>query len=151
MNATTDLRLERSFDAPRARVFDAWSNPEVLRRWWGAGPDWTSPSVEVDLRPGGAYRLSMQDPAADAVYTVGGVFIEVTPPERLVYTWRWETPGSPTDGLTTTVAVEFVEHDDGTTTVLLTHSGFADTTQRDQHGEGWGACLANLATRVFTS
>ena len=149
MSASQELTIEHTFAAPRPRVFEAWSSPEVLLRWWGAGPDWTSPAVEIDLRPGGRYRLSMTDPGAGAVYTVGGEYIEVAPPERLVYTWVWETPGSPTGDLTTLVTVEFREAPGDRTTVILTHTGFDDTDQRNRHDEGWRACLANLATRVF--
>ena len=149
MSASAKLVVEHTFAAPRARVFEAWSHPEVLRRWWGAGSDWTSPAVDVDLRPGGSYRLSMADPGAGAVYTVGGEFIEVDPPRRLVYTWAWETPGSPTEDLITLVTVEFQALDEERTTVVLTHTGFADDGQRDQHEHGWRACLANLVTRVF--
>src|SRR5215204_6352351 len=58
----TMLRVSRRFDAPRERVFDAWTNPDVLRSWWAAGPDWKTPTAEVDARPGGSYRLSMEDP-----------------------------------------------------------------------------------------
>jgi uncharacterized protein YndB with AHSA1/START domain len=149
MSPPTQLILEQTFAAPRARVFDAWSNPEVLRRWWGAGADWTAPAVEVDLRTGGRYRLSMEDPGGGRVYTVGGEYIEVAPHERLVYTWSWETPGSPTGDLTTVVTVEFVETAPDRTTVILAHTGFGDVEQRDRHDEGWRACLANLHARIF--
>lgn len=149
MNGPSELRLERTFGASRARVFEAWTHPEVLRRWWGAGPTWTSPSIDVDLRPGGRYRLAMEDPDAGAVYVVGGEYLEVSPPERLVYTWQWETPGSPSGDLTTTVTVEFHEASGDRTTVVLTHTGFADADQRDRHSEGWQACIDNLDARVL--
>lgn len=142
------LTMERTFAASRERVFAAWSDPEVMRRWWGAGPDWTSPWVEIDLRPGGRYRLAMTDPGADAEYTVGGEYVEVVPPERLVYTWAWETPGSPTGDLQTLVTVEFIDAG-GATTVRLTHTGFTDAHGRDRHATGWELCMDNLATRVF--
>ena len=70
----------------------------VLRRWWAAGPDWGTPLAEVDLRPGGRYRLSMREPGG-AVHTVGGEYLEVRRPERLVYTWAWEDePGDESGG-----------------------------------------------------
>lgn len=144
-----ELTIEHTFAATRERVFDAWSNPEVLLRWWGAGADWTGAAAQVDLRPGGRYRLSMRDPDAGAEYTVGGEYVEVVAPERLVYTWAWETPGSPTGDRETLVSVEFHEAPHGQTTVVLRHTGFADTDQRDLHDQGWRACLANLAGRVF--
>ena len=151
MTGAQALTIEHTFAAPWERVFEAWSNPEVLRRWWGAGPDWTSSAVEFDLRPGGRYRLSMTDPgaAAAAGCIVGGEYVEVAPPERLVYVWTWETPGSPTGDLTTLVTVEFREAPGDRTTVVLTHTGFTNDHQRDRHDEGWRACLANLEGRVF--
>src|SRR3954451_16215617 len=93
MPATEDqtvLRLTHRFEAPRERVFDAWTNPELLRRWWAAGEGWDTPHAEVDLRPGGRYRLSMHDPDSGNVHTVGGEYTDVSRPHRLAYTWAWE-------------------------------------------------------------
>ena len=147
MSLEHDLVIERTFAAAQARVFEAWTSPEVLRRWWGAGPDWTSPAVEIDLRPGGRYRLSMQDPSG-SVRTVGGKYVEVDPPRRLVYTWAWESHGAENDAATL-VTVEFREVSPGQTAVILTHTGFADGERRDLHREGWELCIDNLATRVL--
>lgn len=145
----TALRLERTFDASREAVFDAWTNPEVLRRWWAAGPDWDTPLAEVDLREGGAYRLTMRDPESGMQPTVAGEFTDVRRPERLVYTWTWEdTPGSPSEG--SVVAVDF-EESDGRTTVTLVHSGLGTDESRGQHEHGWNACLDNLERRVLTA
>ena len=58
------LRIERAFDAPAERVFEAWTSEEVLRRWLHAGPDWETPTADVDLRVGGAIRIVMRGPAA---------------------------------------------------------------------------------------
>ena len=147
MNREHDLVIERTFAAAQARVFEAWTSPEVLRRWWGAGPDWTSPAIEIDLRPGGRYRLSMQDPSG-VVRSVGGEYVEVDPPRRLVYTWALESHGAENDAATL-VTVEFREVSPGETAVTLTHTGFADGERRDLHREGWELCIANLATRVL--
>jgi uncharacterized protein YndB with AHSA1/START domain len=146
---TAVLRLSRRFAAPRERVFDAWTNPRVLERWWAAAPTWVDPAAEVDLRPGGTYRLSMRDTESGSVQTVGGEYTEVRPPERLAYTWTWE--GAPelmrgSEG--TRVVVEFVEEDEGTE-VVLTHSGFADDRIRDLHAGGWSGCLDNLEREVL--
>ena len=140
-----ELRLTRRFAASRERVFDAWTDPELLRRWWAAHPDWDSPAAEADARPGGHYRLSMTDTSSGETRTVGGEYTEVTRPERLVYTWRWE--GIP-EASETRVTVEF--HADGAgTRVELLHSGFPDARDRDMHADGWSGCLDNLERRVF--
>jgi uncharacterized protein YndB with AHSA1/START domain len=142
-----DLRLERTFDATAEAVFDAWTDPEVLRRWWAAGPDWETPLAEVDLRVGGSYRLSMRDPESGMTPTVGGEFREVERPRRLVYTWTWEDmPESPSEG--SVVTVDF-EEAGGRTTVTLVHSGLGTDESRVQHEHGWNACLDNLERRVF--
>ena len=83
------LELTHRFAAPREEVFDAWTNPEVLKRWWAAAPTWSTPLAEIDLREGGRYRLSMRTDVGE-VHTVGGEYREIRPPERLAYTWAWE-------------------------------------------------------------
>jgi uncharacterized protein YndB with AHSA1/START domain len=148
MSATdsTTLRLERTFVAPAEDVFDAWTNPEVLRRWWGPGPTWRTPVAEVDLRVGGRYRLSMEDPDAGTVLTVTGEYREVRRPERLVYSWSWVQDGQA--GHESTVTVEFVGHDDRTI-VQLEHTGLESQESRERHEQGWAACLGLFAGRVF--
>ncbi|HWX46335.1 MAG TPA: SRPBCC domain-containing protein [Solirubrobacteraceae bacterium] len=146
---TTGLRLERTFEAPAEDVFDAWTNPEVLRRWWAAGPQWRTPLAEVDLREGGSYRLSMEDPATGAIHTVGGKYREVRRPDRLVYSWCWELEDGGRSEETSTVTVEFREHS-GRTTVVLEHTDLPSPTSRDQHRSGWEGCLENLGARVLT-
>ena len=155
----TALRITRKLAAPRELVFKAWTEPESLAKWWGVQADYTTPIAEVDLRVGGKYRLGMQAPDKDQPFVVGGVFREVSPPEKLVYTWVWEPQipeteiisGSGPEGVVaageTLVTVEF--HDvDGQTEIVLTHKFFADQSMRDQHSHGWSGCLEQLATLV---
>jgi uncharacterized protein YndB with AHSA1/START domain len=138
------LKLTRRFDAPRERVFEAWTNPEVLREWWAAQPKWEGAGAEVDLRPGGRYRLSMKDTEQGAVHTVGGEYKEINPPERLSFTWSWEgNPEEMTGSDATLVVVEFREDGDGTE-VVLTHSGFANEEIRAMHEDGWNGTLSTL-------
>jgi uncharacterized protein YndB with AHSA1/START domain len=150
MSATdsTTLRLRRTFDAPVEDVFDAWTNPEVLRRWWSVTPAGRTPVAEVDLRVGGAYRLSMEDPDAGTVHTVRGEYREVRRPELLVYSWCWEE-GEGRTGHVSTVKVEFVGEGERTT-VVLEHSDLESPQSRERHGHGWEACLGMLAERIFT-
>ncbi|HEX4837522.1 MAG TPA: SRPBCC domain-containing protein [Solirubrobacteraceae bacterium] len=143
----TSLRLERTYEAPAEEVFDAWTNPEVLRRWWKVDPEGSTPIAEVDLRVGGRYRLSMEDPSGTR-HTVGGEYHEVSRPERLVYSWCWEQEGDGQPGHVSTVTVEF--HADGErTNLVLEHTGLASAQSRDQHAHGWNACLDILQSRVF--
>ncbi|MGA2454824.1 MAG: SRPBCC domain-containing protein [Solirubrobacteraceae bacterium] len=150
MSATdsTTLRLERTYDAPPEDVFDAWTNPEVLRRWWVANPAWRTPVADVDLRVGGAYRLSMEDPDAGKFHTVRGEYREVRRPERLVYSWCWEEDDGRT-GHVSTVQVDFLDEGERTT-VVLEHTDLPSPESRDGHSEGWQTCLEMLEARVFT-
>jgi uncharacterized protein YndB with AHSA1/START domain len=143
--SSATLSLERSFDAPREAVFAAWTDPEVLRRWWAAGPDWDTPEAEVDLRVGGGYRLAMREPGGPT-HVVAGEYTEVVPPERLVYTWTWEhdSPGS----AGSIVTVLFREDGDRTT-VHLTHTGFTEPAAVARHEHGWDAVMDSLERRVL--
>jgi uncharacterized protein YndB with AHSA1/START domain len=146
----TAIELSHRFAAPREQVFEAWTNPDVLRRWWAAAPTWETPLAEVDAREGGSYRLSMRTDAGE-VHTVGGEYTEVRPPERLAYTWSWEEGPEPAmaGSDATLVVVEFLEDGDGTI-VKLTHTGFASEQVRAMHVQGWEAVLANLERAVFS-
>jgi len=134
------VRITRIIDAPQEEVFRAWTEPEIIRRWWGPG-EFTCPEAEVDLRPGGDYRLAMQPTAGDP-FIVGGTYREVEPPSRLVYTWRWET-GPAADGSESLVAVEF--HPRGAQTELvLTHTEFPASHGPAPYKMGWEGGLDKL-------
>jgi len=137
----TAIRIERTFTAPVRAVFDAWTSAEVLRRWWPAGADWETPVAEVDVRVGGRLRLVMRSPNGDE-FGGSGEFTEITAPERLAFTWRWD--GHKGHEGTQLVEVEFSERDDGTTTVVLTNRGLTDDESKRSHAEGWEASFDNL-------
>ncbi len=141
------LRLERTFAASPEEVFDAWTSPEVLKRWWAPDPRWESPGCDVDLRVGGSYVLRIQDPAGP-VYAVTGEYREVTRPQRLVYTWQWLGEGALHPDNVSVVTVEFVP-DGERTTVVLEHAGLASEESRARHDHGWAGALDNLGERIF--
>jgi uncharacterized protein YndB with AHSA1/START domain len=142
------FRLERTFAAPPEEVFDAWTNPEVLRRWWGARPTSSSPGCEVDLRVGGRYLLQMRDGETGELHAVGGEYREVVRPLRLVYTWCWQGSEGLHPGHVSLVTVDF-RPDGQATTVVLEHTGLASEESRDRHAVGWRGSLENLARRIF--
>jgi uncharacterized protein YndB with AHSA1/START domain len=144
----SELRVERTFDAPRDAVFEAWTSPEVMRRWWAAEHDWTTPRAEVDLRPGGRIRVSMAEPGGEPVHSFSGEYLEVSPPERIVFTVEWQ--GGQADGAVSTVTVEFLEQGDRTT-VVLTQRGLATEESREEHADGWNKCFDNLESRVLSA
>jgi uncharacterized protein YndB with AHSA1/START domain len=83
-----ELVMTRTFDAPRQKVFDAWTRPEQPPRWMLGPEGWTMPVCEIDLRPGGAWRFVWR--MADGTeMAMQGVYREIAPPERLVSTESW--------------------------------------------------------------
>jgi uncharacterized protein YndB with AHSA1/START domain len=139
--ATITLRLERTFNSPARAVFDAWTSADVLRRWWPAGSDWETPVAEVDVRVGGRLRLVMRSPEGEE-FGGSGEYLEITPPERLVFTWTWD--GHEGHEGTQLVEVEFTQQEDGTTTVVLTNRGLKDEESKRSHRQGWEASFDNL-------
>jgi uncharacterized protein YndB with AHSA1/START domain len=132
------LIVRRTIRASAERVFDAWTRPEHLVRWWGPRPVRCS-GAEVDLRVGGRYRIANQFPDGKVLWIVGE-FELVKPPHKLVYTWRLE-PGSPSSER---VTVRF-EPRDGATEVIIVHERIASAAARATHGQGWEGCLDGLA------
>ncbi len=135
------LVVRRKFRASRSRVFQAWTTPAHLMRWWGP-MGYTTPHVELDLRKGGHYRLDMRTPVGEAVSIVG-TFVDIKPEERLVYTWALEGAGYEPEE--TLVTVEFLAQDQ-TTEVVLTHERLQSLAQAQHHGKGWKECLQGLET-----
>ena len=132
------IRIERTFGGPAHKVFEAWTNVEVLRRWWHGEHDWETPQAELDLRVGGAIRIVMRDPHRGQDYGGRGEFTEIDPPRRLAYTWAWDDDPS-TQQL---VEVEFTDHGDRTT-VVFTNSGIP-AQAKDDHVFGWQNSFDNL-------
>ncbi len=138
MTDATTLSIERAFRAPRERVFDAFTNEEVLRRWWHAEHDWETSVAEVDLRVGGEVRVVMRDPHTGQEYGGGGRYTEIDRPHRLAFTWLW-------DDRTERQLIEIdFEDRDGATLVRFTHSGLWDEEAVRSHEDGWGKAFDNL-------
>jgi uncharacterized protein YndB with AHSA1/START domain len=104
--ADCEIEIERDFNAPRQLVFDAFTKPELVRRWL-LGPDgWTMPVCEIDLRAGGSYRYVWRKESTGMAMGMGGVFREVVSPERLVATEKFDGSWYPGEAVDTTVFVE---------------------------------------------
>lgn len=135
---TETIRIERSFPASAEEVFDAWTSPEVMRRWFHCGPAWETPVAEVDLRVGGSVRIVMRRPdgrqsGAHGEYTM------IDRPHRLVMAWTFDDAPSNRQ----LVEVAFDEAD-GTTTVVLTNREISTEERRQSQDEGWRLCLDEL-------
>jgi uncharacterized protein YndB with AHSA1/START domain len=138
--AVPALVLRRTYTAPRQRVFDAWTKPELAAKVLGPG-DVTVPEIEMDVRTGGTYRLVMLMPDGERM-NVGGTYREVRAPERLSMTWRWEED-DPADEFDTLLTLDFNEVAGGTE-LVLTHEQLASVESRDRHADGWGKILDQL-------
>jgi uncharacterized protein YndB with AHSA1/START domain/DNA-binding transcriptional ArsR family regulator len=139
MAAERELRIERTFDAPAERVFDAWTDPEVMRRWYHAGPDWETPEVEVDPRVGGKVRVVMRRPDGTEV-SLSGTYTEIERPQRLAMTCTFSDDPDRAEQL---IELSFSETD-GTTTVVLVNSRIPTDERRDAQQWGWGRCFDEL-------
>lgn len=138
MSARTTLRIDRTYAAAADRVFDAWTSEEVMRRWFHAKREWETSEASVDLRVGGAVRVVMRDPDADAEYGGGGLYREIDRPNRLAFTWTWDD--EPHESL---IEIDFDE-DDGVTSVRFVHSGLLDEEAVRSHEGGWTGAFDNL-------
>ncbi|MBI4082257.1 MAG: SRPBCC domain-containing protein [Candidatus Lambdaproteobacteria bacterium] len=134
----TTLVLRRTFPVPRERVFRAWTELALIKQWFGP-EEHTIPEAEVDARVGGKYRIAMRSKEGQ-VYRVKGVYREIAPPERLVFTWSWEGE----EEQETLVTVELHAQGDGTE-LVLTHERFPNAEVRDRHGWGWNSSFNKLA------
>ena len=110
-----EIALTRVFDAPRHLVFDAYTKPELVKRWLGVHGGWSWAVCEIDRRVGGAYRYVWRGPDG-AEMGMGGVYREVVPPERIVATEKFDQSWYPGEAVTTVTLVER----DGRTTLTLT-------------------------------
>lgn len=138
MTGSLDLRITRTFQAPAARVFAAWTSEEVLRRWFHGEHGWETPEARVDLRVGGEVRVVMRDPQTGTEYGGGGRYTEIDPPRRLAFTWLW-------DDRTTRTLIELdFEESGGATTVSFTHAGLWDEAAVRSHEGGWTRCFEHL-------
>lgn len=142
--AVPALVLRRTYAVPRQRVFDAWTNPELAATFLGP-QDIAVPKIEMDVRPGGSYRIAMLRPDGETWY-VGGTYRDVRPPERLSMTWRWEED-RPEDEYDTLLTLEFNELDGGTE-LVLTHAQLASEESRAGHEQGWSAIMDQLGAVI---
>jgi uncharacterized protein YndB with AHSA1/START domain len=137
-----DLTITRVFDAPRELVFEAWTDPDHLARWFGP-TGFTAESVTVKLVEGGAWRICIRDSADGAEHWARGVYHEIKRPERLVFSFAWEEPkGTPGHDTLVTITLD----DRGDKTEMTFHQAiFENVADRDGHVIGWRASFDDFA------
>jgi len=140
-SAERELVIRRTFNAPRELVFRAWTEPQLLAQWsCPRGFSFTEQSGE--LRAGGSFAATMRSPEGTE-HRLRGVYREIVPPERLVFTHWWvDERGSP--GPETLVTVTLTEHH-GRTEMMFHQGIFASVAAREGHEQGWQSCFERLA------
>jgi uncharacterized protein YndB with AHSA1/START domain len=136
---TAELRMQRVFDAPRRLVFEAWSKPEYLSRWFAPAP-LTTPRCEIDFRPGGAFRLAMRMPSG-IEFPLDAEFREVVAPERIVFAGKMH------DGNDVHTTITFTEEGGKTTLTVHQVYSFESDSTRGAHA-GWTLTLNQLGEFV---
>ncbi len=142
-----EIQVTRDFRAPRQLVFDAFTKPELVRRWLLGPPGWMMPVCEIDLKVGGAYRYVWRKEGAKEM-GMGGIFREIVTPERIVATERFDESWYPGDALDTTVFVEDGELTRVTVTVLYESKEARDTARRSGMEHGMAAGYSRLEEQL---
>jgi uncharacterized protein YndB with AHSA1/START domain len=130
-----ELRIERTFTASADEVFDAWTSPEVMRRWLHPGDDWETPVAVVDLRVGGEVRIVMRA-ANGRDHGARGEYRVIERPHRLVMSWTFDdTPANEQ-----LIELTFSESG-GATTVVMVNSGISTDARLESQDQGWRGCF----------
>ena len=143
-SATITLVVRQTINATAERLFEAWTNPAHLKRWWGPRPV-ICIEAEVDLRVGGGYRIANRFPDGRILW-IFGEFEVIAPPHKLVYTWRVD----PQSHFSERVTVRF-EPRGSATEVIIEHERIPNETARDSHQQGWDGCLDGLANYLSSN
>ena len=131
------LTLKRRYNAPPAKVYGAWTEPDKLTKWFGpAGAE--TLEAETDARVGGRFHVLMRT-ADGELHGVSGIYREVVPAERLVFTWAWHSTPERESLVTITL-----KPDSAGTLMIFHHAQFFDETARDNHQRGWSSFLDKL-------
>jgi uncharacterized protein YndB with AHSA1/START domain len=144
-----ELSLTRIIDAPREKVYRAWTDPELLKQWFAPAP-WTTPRAELDVRPAGANLIVMRGPEGQD-FPNRGVYLEVVKNERLVFTDAYTRAWEPSEKPFMTVILTFEDLSGKTRyTARVLHWSVADRETHKKMGfhAGWGKCTDQLAALV---
>jgi len=148
---THELVLDRRLDAPRAAVWRCWTEPALIARWFTPAP-WTASDVVVDLRAGGGFGMTMSGPGGER-HPNAGVYLDVTPGERLVFTDAYVRAWEPSAKPFFTGVVTFADADGGTRYIARArHWSAEDRAAHEAMGfhQGWGAAADQLERLAAT-
>jgi uncharacterized protein YndB with AHSA1/START domain len=139
--ADDELLITRTFEAPASLLFALWSQPEHMKCWMGPA-NFNCPEATIDFRVGGAYRAMIKS-AEHGENWFGGIYREIEPNKRLVFTFTWDNNG-PSAGVETLVTITF-EESDGRTVQTFHQRPFRSVERRDGHVGGWTETFDKLA------
>ncbi len=134
------LEIKRFINAPRARVYAAWTDPAQLKEWWGPESVRTR-NFAADVRVGGKYRWDLIN-QEDEEMSVFGEYRELVPGKKIVFTWKWDDDDV-WERHNSIVTVELSDRDGGTE-LILRHEKLPSEESRDRHNEGWNSVLDRL-------
>ena len=152
--STRTLTLTRTFNAPPEKVYRAWTDPALYKQWNVPRP-WVITEAELDPRPGGTNFINMRSPEG-VDFPDAGIYLEVIPGKRLVFTDAYTSPWLPSEKPFMTVSVDFEPLEGGAKTrqsIRVLHWSVADREEHERMGfhKGWGQCadqLAELLARI---
>ena len=134
------LNLVRHYPVAPEKVWRAWTDPEAIKRWWGPGTPHDPVSLaQLDVRVGGRFRIVFGGPKGTD-HEVQGVYREVVPGRKLVFTWTWPNSTPERESVVTIVFKATA----GGTEIDFRHDRFFDEAARDGHQRGWSGALAKL-------
>ena len=135
------LTMNRTLNASKQAVYEAWTNVDALTKWFAAAPVMTTVVHQLELQVGGKYKIEMLEPDGTS-HPMHGEYIALNPYNQLIFTWEWESDELNVNSL---VTIDLTENN-GVTDMQLTHAKFASQEIADMHDEGWTGCLAQLET-----
>jgi len=134
------LTLNRLYPVAPEKVWRAWTDAEAVKKWWGPGPGEPVSLAELDVRVGGRFRIVFGGPDGKA-HECAGVYKEVVPNRKLVFTWTWPN-STPERESVVTILFEDLK---GKTQLVFKHEQLFDEKVRDDHKRGWSGSLDKLA------
>lgn len=140
------VKITKVLESSIENVWDAWTNSESIKQW--LSPEgMTNPEVTNEFIVGGKYRIVMEghnmpNPNHNGVMAVGGEYLEIEKPNKLVFTWLWENSEAKTH--TTKISIHLRRLAEKQTEMTLIHSDFADDTMRHEHDMGWNSTFNKL-------
>lgn len=142
--ADASLVLKRTLNCSPSRAFQAWTDPELVEKWWGT-KTFKCTEILIDPKVGGSYRMALLHLESEKSFIAYGVYKEIITDKKLVMTWQWEGEG---EKASETILTIELEGKGDSTELTLTHSNHSSKAHQDDHEQGWNGCLDRLAEAV---